>query len=138
MGLGRRVQAVQRLLAVGLLRKEIGRMGPVRIRPGNLRTLLWLQASFGSVGRAIEPLTRQEPDIDRLLHIAAIIHVSTGKRPGSFEREREEIQRLKTRLEEMPRNQLDALAQMVAAALAPLIQEIGPTDPANTPLSRNP
>ncbi len=91
----------QKALAVGFLRGEIGRVGPIRVRPANALTLVWLQAVFGSVEGAFAPLLGHEPSVERLIHILAILHVSTDRRKTSYEKAKKRIEKLRRRAERM-------------------------------------
>lgn len=92
----------RKAVAIGLLRGELGRVGPIRVRPANALTLIWLQAVFGSVGEAFAPLLGDEPSVDRLIHILAILDVSTDRRFGDYRRATKKIEKLRERMKRLP------------------------------------
>ncbi|MEO0145344.1 MAG: hypothetical protein ABIM59_01160 [candidate division WOR-3 bacterium] len=97
-----KVQAERgKALALGFLRGELGRVGPARVRPATALTLIWLQAVFGSVEEAFAPLMEDEPSVERLVHILAILDVSTDKRCSDYRRARKRIERLREKLARM-------------------------------------
>ncbi len=96
----------QKALAVGFLRGEIGRVGPARVRPANALTLVWLQAIFGSVEEAFAPLLGDEPSVDRLTHILAILDVSTDRRQLDYHRATRRIEKLRERLSRLPASEI--------------------------------
>lgn len=96
----------RRALAVGFLRGEIGRVGPARVRSANALTLIWLQAVFGSVEEAFAPLLWNEPSVERLIHIIAILHVSTERWHMSYRRAIGKIDKLREKLSRLPAGEI--------------------------------
>lgn len=91
-----------RAWAKGILAGELGWVGPIRVRPANALTLVWLQAIFGSVEEAFAPLLGEEPSVDRLIHILAILDVSTDKRRRDHRRATKRIEKLRERMLRLP------------------------------------
>ncbi|MGC8893893.1 MAG: hypothetical protein ACP5QG_03485 [candidate division WOR-3 bacterium] len=96
----------RKAIATGFLRGELGRLGPVRVRLANALTLVWLQAVFGSVEEAFAPLLGDEPSVDRLIHILAILDVSTDRRFRDYRRATRRIEQLRQRMLCMPVDEL--------------------------------
>lgn len=106
----------RKALALGLLRGEIGRVGPIRVRPASGLTLVWLQAIFGSVEEAFAPLLGDEPSVDRLVHILAILDVSTDRKFRDYRRATKRMEKLRERMMRLPaRDVLSGLGLLVMA-----------------------
>jgi len=108
-------------LARGILGGEIGRVGPARVRPANARTVMWMQAVFGSAEEALSPLLAGEPDICRLIHLLAIVDVSTRRKHGGFERGLVEIEKLRARLANLPVAELRRGIHLLSVSLSGLL-----------------
>lgn len=96
----------QKALALGFIKGEIGRVGPARVRPANALTLICLQALFGSVEEAFAPLLADEPSVERLVHILAILDVSTDGRRTDYRRATRRIEKLRERLSRLPAGEI--------------------------------
>jgi hypothetical protein len=106
----------RKALALGLLRGEIGRVGPLRVRPASGLTLIWLQAIFGSVEEAFAPLLGDEPSVDRLVHILAILDVSTDRKFRDYRRATKRMEKLRQRMMRLPaRDVIAGLGLLVLA-----------------------
>jgi hypothetical protein len=93
---------VKKALALGILRGQLGRVGPARVRPATAMTLVWLQAEFGSVEEAFAPLLGDEPSVERLIHILAILDVSTEKRHRNYRSAARRVERLRAKMARLP------------------------------------
>ena len=115
----------RKAIALGLLRGEIGRVGPARVRPAIAMTLVWLQAEFGSVEEAFAPLLGDEPSIERLIHILAIIDVSTDRRQKDYRRAARRIENLRKKLARLPAGEVLRGLELVVMAFEGMRSEAG-------------
>ena len=106
----------RKALALGFLMGELGRVGPARVRPASGLTLVWLQAIFGSVEEAFAPLLGEEPSVERLVHILAILDVSTDRKLRDYRRATKRMEKLRERMSRLPaREVLSGLGLLVMA-----------------------
>ena len=106
----------RKALALGFLMGELGRVGPARVRPANALTLIWLQALFGSVEEAFAPLLGEEPSVERLIHILAILDVSTDRKLRDYRRATKRMEKLRERMSRLPvREVLSGLGLLIMA-----------------------